>query len=117
MRNVPAGISAMDIGAILALLCSMPVTNARELKGLRVVLNSDCCVEEAEAGICFWACMKIGLVDGWGLGAGVTPKSGGVCVTVGVPPRLTADPSSLAAAPIGGCSRLPARSVAKARNS
>jgi len=68
-------------------------------------------------GIPSSALVKSGFTAGCGLGRGGSPKLGGVVpLTVGTEPRLGCEPSSPACAPKGGDSRLPALSVASARN-
>ena len=63
-----------------------------------------------------WACVNSTFVDGWVLGCAGVPKSVEVLGTVGSVPRLTEALLLGTDRPAGGCSWLPALSVASARN-
>jgi len=115
---VPSGASAIAIGPMAAWLCSMPVAKACARKGARTVSNSLGRSEARVFGMPASAWEKSGLVEGSGAGSGARPKFGGVVPdTVGRPPRLTLESSAVALMPGFGVSRLPATSVASARNS
>src|SRR3546814_1687164 len=87
------------------------------MKGLSTVSNSLGVESGAAAGTFASAAENSGLVDGSGEGSGACPKLGGVVPgTVGSAPRLTSAPSDAALTPGVGSSRLPATSVASARN-
>ncbi len=117
-RKSPSGVSTIAIGPISVVLRVMPVAKARATKGLRTESNSLGALSGAAAGTSASACVNSALVEGSGVGAGGCPKLGAVVSgTVGTPPRLTLDPSEIALTPGLGTSRLPAMSVASARNS
>ena len=108
----------MAIGPMPASLVSMPVAKDCAMNGRSTLSNSLGSVLGAALGMPACAAMNMALVDGMSTGAGAMPKFGGVVLpTLGSAPRFTLLPSDCAFTPGVGSSRLPAMSVASARNS
>ena len=115
---LPSGASTIAIGPIPPSLWPIPVAKARPVKGVSTWANSLAPVSATAAGTLASEAVNSALVEGTTVGAGGWPKLGAVVSgTLGTPPRLTFEPSSTALTPGLGTSRLPATSVAKARNS
>src|SRR5579875_2030176 len=116
MKRLPSGAWAMAIGPRMPSLRSNPVANDWAWNGWRTVWNSDGSLAGGAVGTFCCAWVNSGFVEGWTVGAGGMPKLGGVVLgTVGRAPRLTVVVSWGTFAEAGGCSWLPARSVASAR--
>src|ERR1700679_1908599 len=113
----PAGAWAIAIGPRMLSLWTKPVANDWAWNGCKTVWNSDGLLDGGAEGTSCCAWVNRGLVEGWTIGAGGMPKLGGVVLgTVGVAPRLTVVVSWGTLARAGGCSWLPATSVASTRN-